>query len=189
MIDTIEEKIYNAMNPDLYNMGVYYTGTHIDAESPYIVMPDDAKNLVANELKDFYGFKNIEWVPSRIVKQGVVTKATILRDEMRGRYNGKTAYVYAIMYTPPVLPKPAISSLGEDGISISAPYMDLSNVLEDDSTTDTYRNLLIRWKSSDSTISENEIAEVLATIENALRNHKKYEPAPYAKPMFVMAVQ
>jgi hypothetical protein len=103
-IAEIENRIYDVVNPTLSKWGTHYTGTDINDYDDYVAMSESTKEIVIDEIRNFYGFDSVEWTNTRSVNENLTTKARIFREEHQNKYSGKNCIMYAIIYTPTVNP-------------------------------------------------------------------------------------
>lgn len=149
------------------------------------------RELTEQLLKDHFKLKQVDWIdlPTTTTKLGKTVAASFhkLSDEESSEYDGKTAYVYQIMFTPKMYDPKTVHNAVKDGCTITP-------VFYNPETFAPYKKIVLTWSPEQAqdfpfTNSEEVMKQTLRDqLERVLENPDEYMPEAFRGCMVRMAV-
>lgn len=195
MTNQITQKLIDLLGPITDDKAHFSTFSHYAVAGGHNVteMSKVQKELAEQILKDHFGFSDIQWMqlPSGLDKnqKPIVAQTFKLTDDEDTMYEGKTAYVYMILFSPKMYdPTTFVKSPVKDGCTFGP-------LLYNPENFEPYRTITITFNPTfpqdiDSTEDQTELMkqQLRDKLEKVLQDPDAFMPEAFRGALIRMAV-
>lgn len=195
MTNQITQKFIDLLGPITDDKAHFSTFSHSTVAGGHNVteMSKVQKELTEQILKDHFKLKEINWMelPSGLDKnqKPIVAQTIKLSDEESTKYEGKTAYVYQIIFTPKMYdPTSFIKTPAKDGCTFGPLIYNPENFEPSRTITLTFNPTFPQDINSKEDQTETMKQQLRDKLEKVLQNPDEYMPEAFRGCLVRMAV-
>ena len=195
MTNQITQKFIDLLGPISDDRAHFsaFSNTAVGGGHTIVEMSKVQKELAEQLLKDHFKFKEVDWIdfPTTTTKIGKPIAALVhkLSDEESTKYEGKTAYVYQIIFTPKMYdPTSFIKTPAKDGCTFGPLIYNPENFEPSRTITLTFNPTFPQDINSKEDQTETMKQQLRDKLEKVLQNPDEYMPEAFRGCLVRMAV-
>ena len=195
MTNQITQKFIDLLGPISVDRAHFstFSNTAVGGGHTIVEMSKVQKELAEQLLKDHFKFKEVDWIdlPTTTTKIGKPIAALVhkLSDEESTEYEGKTAYVYQIIFTPKMYdPTSFIKTPAKDGCTFGPLIYNPENFEPSRTITLTFNPTFPQDINSKEDQTETMKQQLRDKLEKVLQNPDEYMPEAFRGCLVRMAV-